>query len=57
MPKFPLVMAGDVKARQYIAEHTHCEEDFAVFREHERLIGDDSIPPSSDPLSPMVNFL
>jgi len=57
VPKFPLVMAGDVKARQYIAEHTHCEEDFAVFREHERLIGDDSIPPSSDPLSPMVNFL
>ena len=55
--KFPLVTAEDVKTWQYITEHTYFEEDFATFRERERLISDDGIPTSSGPLSPMVNFL
>ena len=55
--KFPITDVDDVKTWQYIAEHTRYEEDFEVFREHERLIGDDGILTSSGPLSPIVYFL
>src|ERR1039458_6657580 len=55
--KFPITDVGDVKIWQYIAEHTSYEEEFEVFREHERLIGNDGIPSSSGPRSPTFSFL
>lgn len=55
--KFPVATAEDVKVYQYVVERTTYEEDYATFREHERLIGDEGIATSSGPLSPMVNFL
>ena len=55
--KFPVSTVEDVKILQYIVEHTRYEEDFEAFRERERVIGDNGIPTSSGPLSPIVNFL
>ena len=55
--KFPVATPEEMKIYQYIVEHTSYEENYATFREHERLIGDDGIGTSSGPLSPLANLL
>jgi uroporphyrinogen-III decarboxylase len=46
----------DVKVLQYVWEHTHFEEVFAGFRDRIRVIGDDGIPTSDGPQSPIQHF-
>jgi len=54
--KHPISSVGDLKILQYLMEHTHYEEDFAGFRERLRVIGDDGIPTSDGPQSPIQHF-
>jgi len=55
--KRPIVTVEDVRVYQYITEHTRFAADFAAFRERMALIGDDGIPTSSGPLTPIQAFL
>ena len=54
--KYPIASVEDLKILQYVMEHTHYEEDFASFRERLRVIGDDGIPSSDGPQSPIQHF-
>jgi len=54
--KHPIASVEDIKIHQYVMEHTHYEADFAAFRERERVIGDDGIPTSDGPQSPIQHF-
>jgi hypothetical protein len=54
--KYPVSSVEDVKVLQYVWEHTHFEEDFAGFRDRIRVIGDDGIPTSDGPQSPIQHF-
>ncbi|MGD1995948.1 MAG: uroporphyrinogen decarboxylase family protein [Anaerolineae bacterium] len=55
--KHPVVTVEDVRALQYVKEHTRYVEDFAALRERDRRIGDDGIATSSGPTSPIQEFL
>ena len=54
--KYPISSVEDVKVLQYVMEHTHYEEDFAGFRDRISVIGDDGIPTSDGPQSPIQHF-
>jgi hypothetical protein len=54
--KHPVSTVKDLKILQYVWEHTHFEEDFAGFRERIDAIGDDGIPTSDGPQSPIQHF-
>jgi hypothetical protein len=54
--KHPISSVADLKVLQYVMEHTHYEEDFAGFRERQTVIGDDGIPTSDGPQSPIQHF-
>ena len=54
--KYPVSSVEDIKVLQYIFEHTHYEEDFANFRDRISVIGDDGIPTSDGPQSPIQHF-
>jgi hypothetical protein len=52
----PVSSVADLKILQYVMEHTHYEEDFDGFRDRLRVIGDDGIPTSDGPQSPIQHF-
>lgn len=54
--KHPVSSVADLKVLQYVMEHTHYEEDFAGFSDRLRIIGDDGIPTSDGPQSPIQHF-
>lgn len=54
--KYPITTLEDVKVYQYVMEHTHYQENFAGFRERDKVIGDDGIPTSDGPQSPIQHF-
>jgi hypothetical protein len=54
--KYPIRSVEDLKVLQYIVEHTHYEPDFAAFRDRLNVIGDDGIPTSDGPQSPIQLF-
>lgn len=54
--KYPVSSVEDLKVLQYVIEHTHYEEDFDRFRDRLRVIGDDGIPTSDGPQSPIQLF-
>lgn len=54
---FPVQTIEDVKVWEYITEHTHAVENFAVFEEHDRRIGADGIATSSGPFTPLMTFM
>lgn len=54
--KHPVSTVEDLKVLQYVWEHTHFEADFDGFRERIRAIGDDGIPTSDGPQSPIQHF-
>ena len=54
--KYPISSLEDIKIHQYVTEHTRYEEDFAEFTDRRRVIGDDGIPTSDGPQSPIQHF-
>ncbi|HEX7542412.1 MAG TPA: uroporphyrinogen decarboxylase family protein [Anaerolineales bacterium] len=54
--KHPISSIEDLKVLQFVWEHTHFEEDFAVFRHRIKVIGNDGIPTSDGPQSPIQHF-
>jgi Uroporphyrinogen decarboxylase (URO-D) len=54
--KYPVSSLEDLKIIQYVMEHTHYEEDFARFCDRRNVIGDDGIPTSDGPQSPIQHF-
>jgi hypothetical protein len=54
--KHPVSSVEDLKVLQYVMEHTHTEEDFAGFRDRMSVIGNDGIPTSDGPQSPIQHF-
>jgi hypothetical protein len=52
----PISSVADLKVLQYIMEHTHYEEDFDSFLGRLSIIGDDGIPTSDGPQSPIQHF-
>jgi hypothetical protein len=54
--KYPISTLEHLKTYQYVMEHTHYVENFAGFRERDRVIGDDGIPTSDGPQSPIQHF-
>ena len=52
----PISSVEDLLVLQYVMEHTHYEEDFDAFRDRLRVIGDDGIPTSDGPQSPIQHF-
>jgi hypothetical protein len=52
----PISSVADLRVLQYIMEHTHYEEDFDSFRGRLSIIGDDGIPTSDGPQSPIQHF-
>jgi hypothetical protein len=52
----PISSVADLLVHQYVMEHTHYEEDFDAFRDRLRVIGDDGIPTSDGPQSPIQHF-
>jgi hypothetical protein len=54
--KYPVSTLEDLKVIQYVMEHTHYVEDFARFHARAAVIGDDGIPTSDGPQSPIQHF-
>jgi hypothetical protein len=54
--KYPVSTLEDLKVIQYMMEHTHYVEDFARFHARAAVIGDDGIPTSDGPQSPIQHF-
>jgi hypothetical protein len=54
--KHPVSSVEDLGVLQYVMEHTHFEEDFAGFRDRMSVIGNDGIPTSDGPQSPIQHF-
>ena len=54
--KYPIATLEDIKVYQYLMEHTHYKENFAGFRERVKVIGEDGIPTSDGPQSPIQHF-
>ncbi len=54
--KYPISSLEDLRVHQYVIEHTHFEEDFAGFRDRMKVIGNDGIPTSDGPQSPIQHF-
>jgi hypothetical protein len=54
--KYPVSTVEDLKIIQYLMEHTHYVPDFDRFRARAAVIGDDGIPTSDGPQSPIQHF-
>ena len=54
--KYHISSVEDLKVFQYVMEHTHYEEDFAGFCDRIKVIGEDGIPTSDGPQSPIQHF-